>query len=806
MRRFIVLLLSVCTLTLFTGGISAAAQEGSALSPSQSADEVRRALFDAQVDLMRDARDDAQANVTRAAETASSAFEAFAPSLRAKLDDLFTSMQEAASAGDQVTFAGLRSAVWTTLLQGGMQVVFNAIENGDGDTAARWLPLREFRPSNRFSRPNADATLAIAALRRGTIDAETALAAVQHDLYDTYQGQLTAALSAIDEAHANRFAVRQAEEAGYAAGYFDILADAYAAQRSVQAMEAARAQFAQLVSLSGSDNIAAYAAARGAVDTAILDFRAAPLTEEEIARRAGQVMRYIALIPVEYSRAIRDGQVANTVELQEAITFYEGAIAAFADLHSTLNARDAAATAQAEALLTQTRTQIDTVADPAAVQTGINDLNAVLQTLIPAEWISAGGSSDIDVIVSILDGIIPSVAAGDYQTAESARLEAYAMLELGIEQRLRGFAPDKAAEIEGLFWQGTADVPGLSVLLTTDAPVDQVSTSVTALKNAFADASLLLGVESSPAAVATNAAIIVFREGLEAVLILASLIASLRSAQQRRYRQPLVIGAVLAFAATVVTWIVAGGLLNLLLPLGERLEAIVSLIAIGVLLLITNWFFHKSYWTGWMANFHSRKQRLIGGIAAVSIGQTVGLILLGFTSIYREGFETVLFLQSLVLEAGTSVVIQGVLLGLVGTALVGVVTFALQVRLPYKKMLIVTGVFIGVVLLTMVGNTVHVMQSVGWLPITPVQGLYLPFWMGQWFGVFATWQGLILQVVAGGFVIGSYFLAEHQQKRTRTQTSAPQVKTAAPLNRGAGDPAHTAAAGNAHPGVSSSGG
>jgi high-affinity iron transporter len=206
-----------------------------------------------------------------------------------------------------------------------------------------------------------------------------------------------------------------------------------------------------------------------------------------------------------------------------------------------------------------------------------------------------------------------------------------------------------------------------------------------------------------------------------------------------------------------------------LLPLGERLEAIVSLIAIGVLLLITNWFFHKVYWTGWMANFHARKRQLVGGVVAISIGQTIGLMTLGFTSIYREGFETVLFLQSLVLEAGASVVLQGIALGLLGTAVVGVITFALQVRLPYKKMLVVTGVMIGVVLLTMVGHTVHVMQSVGWLPITPLTGVFLPYWMGQWFGLFATLQGIGLQIAAATFVIGSYFLAERQNKSRRSK-------------------------------------
>jgi len=91
----------------------------------------------------------------------------------------------------------------------------------------------------------------------------------------------------------------------------------------------------------------------------------------------------------------------------------------------------------------------------------------------------------------------------------------------------------------------------------------------------------------------------------------------------------------------------------LLARYGEKLAVVVSLIAIAVLLLITNWFFHGVYWKGWMANFHQQKRRIIGG----SAGQWLGLVVLGFTSIYREGFETVLFLQALVLESGAGAVL-----------------------------------------------------------------------------------------------------------------------------------------------------
>ena len=105
---------------------------------------------------------------------------------------------------------------------------------------------------------------------------------------------------------------------------------------------------------------------------------------------------------------------------------------------------------------------------------------------------------------------------------------------------------------------------------------------------------------------------------------------------------------------------------------------------------------------------------MIGGKTGAALATPfVGLVLLGFTSVYREGFETVLFLQALVLESDTPTVMLGVLVGLVATGIVGFVTFKLQQKLPYKKMLMMTGLLVAWVLAVMVGTTVQVMQSVG---------------------------------------------------------------------------------------------
>ena len=69
------------------------------------------------------------------------------------------------------------------------------------------------------------------------------------------------------------------------------------------------------------------------------------------------------------------------------------------------------------------------------------------------------------------------------------------------------------------------------------------------------------------------------------------------------------VGALLGLLASVVTWVLAQTLLSSLEQYGEKLEAVVGLIAIGVLLLITNWFFHKVYWSEWIGEFHRQRKR-----------------------------------------------------------------------------------------------------------------------------------------------------------------------------------------------------
>src|SRR5947208_2930238 len=165
-----------------------------------------------------------------------------------------------------------------------------------------------------------------------------------------------------------------------------------------------------------------------------------------------------------------------------------------------------------------------------------------------------------------------------------------------------------------------------------------------------------------------NSAIIVFREGLEAILIFAAVTASMVGANAK-HRRPVTLGAAGAFGAAVVTWFLVVALLDAASGLGPRLEAITGFVAIIVLLIVLNWFVHKVYWSEWIGKHHRQRRRLL---ARTGIGATVGLVALGFTSVFREGVEVVLFLQNLELKSGSSTVAEGVAFGLLGTAVVGV--------------------------------------------------------------------------------------------------------------------------------------
>jgi high-affinity iron transporter len=263
------------------------------------------------------------------------------------------------------------------------------------------------------------------------------------------------------------------------------------------------------------------------------------------------------------------------------------------------------------------------------------------------------------------------------------------------------------------------------------------------------------GEHLSGGAAAFNSGLLVFREGLESVLVLAAITAGLRGAN-RGLRRPIAVGVASALAATFVTWFLAVWLIGSVSARALDVQAATGLVAIIVLLVVTNWFFHRIYWTGWIGHHNKTKKRLLATASPRAVAR--GLVILGFVSVYREGFEIVLFLQNMRIAYGTSVILPGIAIAAALVGIVAAITFLNHRRLPYKRMLMVTGVMLGVVLVVMVGEQVQEMQQAGWFGTTPL-GVAFPAWLGTWFATFPNVEGVTAQGAAAAFVLGSYFLA-----------------------------------------------
>ncbi len=260
-------------------------------------------------------------------------------------------------------------------------------------------------------------------------------------------------------------------------------------------------------------------------------------------------------------------------------------------------------------------------------------------------------------------------------------------------------------------------------------------------------------------------AVLVFREGLECVLVLSAITASMVKTNTGHVR-PVAAGVAAGAIATLATWFAVVGIVNDLTKSTNALyvQAATGLLAILVLLLVMNWFFHKMYWTGWISLHNRKKRELLETEHDQSRTQRrilLGMALLGFTSFYREGVEVVLFLQSYRLKLGSEPVYYGVLFGVLFTAIIALLTFFAHRKLPYRRMLVLTGVMLGVVLLIMVGEQAQEMQAAHWLPTTVIPFLAdkIPAWMGLWFSIFPTVESLSAQFLAALAVLGSYFIA-----------------------------------------------
>ena len=277
-----------------------------------------------------------------------------------------------------------------------------------------------------------------------------------------------------------------------------------------------------------------------------------------------------------------------------------------------------------------------------------------------------------------------------------------------------------------------------------NAPIDRIRDEIVALRNLLdqAERSLTEAGVGAPALVTSQAFLILFREGFEIILLLSVLIGYLEAARSPQLIRPILGGVALAAAATVLTVVMMPTLLSLL-PVGrEVLEAVIALIAVAVLFYVSFWLIARMEHKRWMEFVRARLW------SAISVGSTASLVAVGFTAVYREGFETALFYQSLLTfgEGMGGWIALGVGLAVIALTGVAVAVFRLGRKLPVKMFMNVAVAMVMVTSVAFLGNALHTLQSAAVLDYRRTSGPRLPIFLAEATGVWPTWPSLIGQL------------------------------------------------------------
>ncbi len=487
------------------------------------------------------------------------------------------------------------------------------------------------------------------------------------------------------------------------------------------------------------------------------------LSDKDVARLERLLVRFVKLIPQEYHNGVADGHILIALEYREATQFSQQAQSLVNELGpvwqrdepDAYNRRHRELVDKFEALRRSVSKMVSV--DDIAAQS--KEISSILEGDFQLSARRAGDKENIIEetaleVRSALNNSLAAAKADQWQEAESQRLDAYTGFDAEIEPRVLPRDPELGRSTERSFIDGTPEAPGIKALLDRRAPMDELEAAYERTLGNLDNSVSLLKTAVSPATLAFTAFSIIAREGMEAVVVLAALLAGLRGAEQAGTRRGIVGGAWVGVLASAITFWLSKTLVQSLSRYGEKLEAVVSILAVCILLLVTNWVFHKFYWVGWNAKIRSLSKAAQG--VARERWEWLALLGVGFLTVYREGFESALFLQSLILDGNPLPVWAGVGAGALFIALVGGLTFKFGVKLPYRKLLVVTGVLVVSIMVSFLGSTTRLFQTVGWMPVHPVPGLHLPNWTGLWLGLYPSWEGLFIPPLALVYVGGAW--------------------------------------------------
>ena len=371
----------------------------------------------------------------------------------------------------------------------------------------------------------------------------------------------------------------------------------------------------------------------------------------------------------------------------------------------------------------------------------------------------SGVRGEIDFIRDSLQTMLVQYENGDYQAAYTTARTAYLDSYEHVEIPLRTIDPDFTMEVELQF-------ATLRSLIEQKADYSQVQEAAIAVKRNLDESERLVSGtgELAPTIAFTSSFSIIFREGLESVLILGAIITYLEASRNIKYKKFVYYGIILAIAATAVTWFVASFIVEISGANRELVEAIAALSATAVLFYVSFWILNKIEHKKWMEFVKAKVWQ------ASATGGTMVFVMLSFFTVYREGFETVLFYQAMFSFAKYMEVFVGAgfLTGILSLLVVYFVMRKLGKRLPLRALFGLTmgvGAYLSVAFL---GNAIRELQTLDIIPYTNMMGIIprLDINLATMTGIYPTLETVIAQValLAVYLVASSYVLIIRPKK------------------------------------------
>jgi high-affinity iron transporter len=337
----------------------------------------------------------------------------------------------------------------------------------------------------------------------------------------------------------------------------------------------------------------------------------------------------------------------------------------------------------------------------------------------------------VNEVREVLDRSLVTYKTGQVENAAELAFDAYLAYEK-IESNLITKDRDLGVNLESAFSRYRGEIK-------RNAPLEQVESLHKEINLNLLKGLELLKNEVGFTGMFFQSFSIIVREGFEAILIIAALIAFLVKSRNQARVKSIHIGVVVGILASFATAYIIHEVLHLSMASQEVLEGWIMLIAVAVLFSVSYWLVSKIDNKRWQEYINKQMR------GALSKGNTFTLGAVAFISVYREGFETVLFYKALFLYAGDSTggIIPGFLAGCVVLALIFYLINTLGMRIPIKWFFGFTSVLLYYMAFTFMGKGIHELQMGEQISMTSAD--ILPSL--SWLGMYPTWETFIGQAV-----------------------------------------------------------